>query len=104
MPFCTQTADMFQSCRYDPVMYHIHAFTNSMNKKVTGEVKLKLYKGQVICASLSSPYSLFKHHLATFEKDATFNQNASAGFIELYNLAQKTSYNVYDFESELFRN
>ena len=89
---------------YDPVMYHIHAFINSQNKKVTGTVKVKLFKGNIDVVALESKYSLFNENLATFEKNATFNQNASAGFIEIYNLAQKTAFNVYDFESELYKN
>lgn len=89
---------------YDPVMYHIHAFQSSMNKKVTGTVKLKLYKGQVTVLSLSSPHSLFDHNLATFNKSTDFNQNAAAGFIELWNLPQKTAYSMYDWESELGQN
>jgi argininosuccinate synthase len=40
---------------------------------------------------------LFDHNLATFEKNAAFNQNAAAGFIELHNLAQKTAKGVYDY-------
>lgn len=89
---------------YDPVMYHIHAFTNSQNKKVTGKVKVKLFKGNITVVALESRYSLFDANLATFERNATFNQNASAGFIEIYNLAQKTAYNVYNFEDELNKN
>lgn len=89
---------------YDPVMYHIHAFINSQNKKVSGTVKLSLFKGSVDVVALNSPYSLFDENLATFERDATFNQNSSAGFIEIYNLAQKTAFNIYDFESELYSN
>ncbi len=89
---------------YDPVMYHIHAFINSQNKKVTGTVKVKLFKGNIDVVALESKYSLFNENLATFEKNTTFNQNASAGFIEIYNLAQKTAFNVYDFESELYKN
>lgn len=89
---------------YDPVMYHIHAYINSHNKKVTGKVKVKLFKGNIEVVALESKYSLFDANLATFEKDATFNQNASAGFIEIYNLAQKTAFNVYNFEEELFSN
>ena len=89
---------------YDPVMYHIHAFINSQNKKVTGNVKVRLYKGNIDVVALESKYSLFKESLATFERDASFNQNASAGFIEIYNLAQKTAFNVYDFEGELYKN
>jgi len=89
---------------YDPVMYHIHAFTNSMNKKVTGTVKVKLYKGQATVVSLKSPHSLFDENLATFNKSTDFNQNAAAGFIELWNLPQKTAFGMYDWEAELNKN
>ncbi len=89
---------------YDPVMYHIHAFTNSHNKKVTGTVKVKLYKGNITVVALDSPNSLFDHNLATFNKNSAFNQNASAGFIEIYNLAQKTAFNLHDWEEELYKN
>lgn len=89
---------------YDPVMYHIHAFTNSMNQKVTGKVKVKLYKGNIHVVSCSSPHSLFDDNLATFNKNAAFNQNASAGFIELHNLAQKTAFSMFDYEDKLGKN
>lgn len=89
---------------YDPVMYHIHAFINSQNKKVTGKVTVRLYKGGIEVVALQSRFSLFDHNLATFERNASFNQNASAGFIEIYNLAQKTAFNVYGFEQELDKN
>jgi argininosuccinate synthase len=82
---------------FDPVMSHINAFINNQNKKVTGSVKVHLYKGNITVVALSSPYSLFNADLATFEKNATFNQNASAGFIEIYNLAQKTSNSIFKF-------
>lgn len=89
---------------YDPVMYHIHAYQNSQNKKVTGTVKVKCYKGNINVVALESPYSLFDENLATFNKDASFNQNASSGFIELWNLAQKTAFGMYDYEGELNKN
>jgi argininosuccinate synthase len=89
---------------YDPVMYHIHAFINSQNKKVDGTVKVQLFKGGIQVVALKSANSLFDAHLATFSRDAKFNVNASAGFIEIYNLAQKTAYNVHNFENELGKN
>ena len=79
---------------FDPVMNNINAFINEHNKKVTWEVTCKLYKGNVVVENLSSKYSLFDENLATFNKSAHFNQNSSAGFIEIYNLSQKTAYNV----------
>jgi len=83
---------------YDPVMYHIQTFIDSQNKKVTGVVSVKLFKGNIDVVALESKYSLFDENLATFERNKTFNQNASAGFIEIYNLAQKTAFNIYNFE------
>ena len=79
---------------FDPVMKNIHAFINQQNEKVTWTVWVKLYKWNVIIQNVSSPYSLFDENLATFNKCMNFNQNSSAGFIEIYNLAQKTAYNV----------
>jgi argininosuccinate synthase len=79
---------------FDPTMDAIHAFQDTVNEKVTGTVKVRLYKGHAEVVSLVSPNSLFDSDLATFNKNASFNQNASPGFIELHNLAQKTAYNV----------
>ncbi|MCA9498961.1 MAG: argininosuccinate synthase [Nitrospirales bacterium] len=75
---------------FDPSMDAIHAFQDSANQRVKGRVKVKLFKGKADVVAMQSPYSLFDANLATFNKDASFNQNASAGFIEIYNLAQKT--------------
>lgn len=79
---------------FEPVVDNIRAFINEQNKKVTGTVKVRLYKGNCDVVALSSPYSLFDENLATFNKSAAFNQNASAGFIELWNLPQKTAYQL----------
>lgn len=80
---------------FEPVMSHIHAYINSQNKKVTGKVKVQLYKGNITVVAVESKYSLFNADLATFERSTAFNQNASAGFIEIYNLPQKTAYNIF---------
>lgn len=80
---------------FDPVMKNINCFIDSQNEKVTWSVTVKLYKGNVIVENLVSKYSLFDENLATFNKSMTFNQNSSAWFIEIYNLAQKTAYNAW---------
>ncbi len=85
---------IYEAKYFDPVMDNIRAFIDEQNTKVTGEVTVKLYKGNCQVVSLTSKYSLFDENLATFNKEATFNSNASAGFIELWNLPQKTAYNV----------
>jgi len=79
---------------FDPVMNNINSFIDSQNEKVTWEVTIKLYKWNVTVSNLKSDYSLFDENLATFNKSADFNQNSSAGFIEIYNLSQKTAYNA----------
>ncbi|NBB76104.1 MAG: argininosuccinate synthase [Bacteroidetes bacterium] len=79
---------------FEPVLDNIRAYINQQNSKVTGEVTVRLYKGTCQVAALHSPHSLFDEHLATFNTSAAFNQNASAGFIELWNLPQKTSYQL----------
>ena len=56
---------------------------------VTGDVKLKLYKGNIINAGVTSPYSLYDEEIATFDEDEVYNQNDSAGFINLYGLPIK---------------
>ncbi|MDR9410302.1 MAG: argininosuccinate synthase, partial [Balneolaceae bacterium] len=79
---------------FEPVVDNIRAYINEQNKKVTGKVTVRLYKGNCDVVALSSPYSLFDENLATFNKSAAFNQNASSGFIELWNLPQKTAYQL----------
>jgi argininosuccinate synthase len=83
---------------FEPTMQHLEAYINSQSQKVTGQVTVKLHKGNATVVALKSPYSLFDHNLATFDKNATFNQNASAGFIEIYNLPQQTANKVYPYE------
>ena len=78
----------------EPTMEHLNAYIDSMNQKVTGKVKLSLYKGKAEVVSVDSPNSLYDADLATFEKSAKFNQNSSAGFIEIYGLGMKTAHQV----------
>ena len=79
---------------YEPTMKHLNAYIDSMNLNVTGTVKIKLFKGRSDVASVKSPFSLFDADLATFNKSSKFNQNSSAGFIEIYSLAMKTAAKV----------
>ena len=82
---------------FDPTLQHILAYIESQNAKVSGSVTVQLYKGNCTVVALSSPCSLFDANLATFNKNASFNQNASAGFIEIYTLAQKTANSVFPY-------
>ncbi|MDD4352364.1 MAG: argininosuccinate synthase [Candidatus Gracilibacteria bacterium] len=78
----------------EPSMQHLNAYIDSMNKKVTGKVTVALYKGNLDVLAVESPYSLFDADLATFEKNAAFNQNSSASFIEIYGLSMKTAHQL----------
>ena len=71
---------------FTPLREALSAFVASTQKNVTGKVKLKLYKGNIIKAGVWSPYSLYSEELATFGEDHIYNQNDSAGFINLYGL------------------
>lgn len=74
---------------FTPLREALSAFVDSTQKTVTGEVKLKLYKGNIIGAGMTSPYSLYDEDIATFGEDEVYNQNDSAGFINLFGLPIK---------------
>lgn len=71
---------------YTPLREALSAFIDKTQETVTGDVKLKLYKGNIISAGISSPYSLYSEEYATFDEDEVYNQNDSAGFINLFGL------------------
>ena len=73
----------------DPLMSHLNAYTNDVNQKVTGEVKVNLYKGKVEVQALETPNSVFSEKLVTFMASSDFNQNAAPGFTELYTLQMR---------------
>lgn len=73
----------------EPLMDDLNAYINRVNNKVTGKVNVKLYKGFVEAISVETPNTIFEEKLATFMSSDTFNQNASAGFIELYTLQMR---------------
>ena len=64
-------------------------FADSLEKTVTGDVKLKLYKGNMINAGVTSPYTLYDEQTASFGEDDDYDQADSAGFINLFGLSIK---------------
>ena len=62
------------------------AFVDSTQETVTGTVKLKLYKGNIMSAGAKSPYSLYNQEFVTFEEDHVYNQADAEGFINLFGL------------------
>ena len=71
---------------FTPLREALSAFVDKTQETVTGKVKLKLYKGNIIKAGVWSDYSLYSEKLATFGEDDVYNQADSAGFINLYGL------------------
>ena len=74
---------------FTPLTEAILSFVKTTQKTVSGDVTLKLYKGNLINAGVSSPYSLYDPEIATFDEDEVYNQADSAGFINLYGLPTK---------------
>lgn len=74
---------------YDPLMNDLNAFIDNVNQKVTGKITVQLYKGVAQVMALETPNTIFEEKLATFMVSDGMNQNASAGFIELYTLPMK---------------
>ena len=71
---------------YTPLREAMSAFVTETQKTVTGDVRLKLYKGNIINAGVTSPYTLYDEEVATFDADEVYNQADSAGFINLFGL------------------
>ena len=73
---------------FTPLREALSAFVDKTQEKVTGTVKLKLYKGNIIPAGMTSPYSLYSENLVTFG-ESDYDQGQAAGFINLWGLPTK---------------
>ncbi|ADU25737.1 argininosuccinate synthase [Ethanoligenens harbinense] len=71
---------------YTPLREALSAFVDETQKTVTGDVKMKLYKGNITNASVTSPWSLYDEDLVTFGEDHVYNQDDATGFINLFGL------------------
>lgn len=79
---------------FTPLREAMSAFFTETQKTVTGEVKLKLYKGNIINAGVKSPYSLHDEEVVTFGEDNVYNQADALGFINLFGLPVKVRANM----------
>jgi len=75
---------------FTPLREALQAFVDKTQEKVTGLVKLKLYKGTIKISGRTSPYSLYDPALATYTAEDQFDHSASEGFIKIYGLPYKT--------------
>ena len=76
----------------DPLMDALNAFIDEVNKKVTGWVKVRLFKGKAEVVAQQSPYGIYNLNLATYDTDSKFDQRAAYGFIELFGLSSRMGY------------
>jgi argininosuccinate synthase len=76
------------------------AYVESSQRFVTGTVRLKLFKGSSIVVGRQSPYSLYRHDLATYDKGDVFDQSAAVGFIHLWGLPARTQARVQGKEKK----
>jgi argininosuccinate synthase len=83
-------ADLVYNGRwFTPLREHYDAFVRSTQAHLTGDARIKLYKGNAIAVGRRSPYTLYREDLATFEADEVYNQQDAEGFMRLYGLPLK---------------
>ncbi len=86
----TKFADLvYEGKWFTPLREALQAFVVSTQKNVTGEVKFKLYKGNIIKAGTTSPYSLYNESLASFTTGELYDHHDAEGFINLFGLSMK---------------
>ena len=80
---------VYDGCWFTPLREALSAFVDKTQETVTGTVRLKLYKGNIMSAGSKSPYSLYSEDYATFSEDEVYNQKDAEGFINLFGLPIK---------------
>ncbi|MBP3325783.1 MAG: argininosuccinate synthase [Coprococcus sp.] len=86
----TKFADLiYEGKWFCPLRESLQAFVEKTQERVTGEVKLKLYKGNIIKAGTTSPYTLYSESLASFTTGDLYDHKDASGFINLFGLSMK---------------
>ena len=80
---------LYEGKWWSPLREALQAFIESTQERITGEVKFKLYKGNIIKAGTTSPYSLYSESLASFTTGELYNHKDAEGFINLFGLSTK---------------
>lgn len=82
---------LYDGLWYTPLKQALDAFIDSTQETCTGQIKMKLYKGNCIPAGIKSPYSLYSEEIATFGEEDVYDQKDAEGFIHLFSLPLKTN-------------
>ena len=80
---------IYHGCWFTPLKEAIDAFIQKTQSVVSGEISLKLYKGNITVAGRKSDYSLYSKELATYSEDDAFDRTAASGFIKIISLPYK---------------
>ncbi len=87
-----QYADLvYNGLWFTPTREALDAFVASVQQRVTGTIRLKLFKGDCRVVGRRSPYGLYEHALATYDAGDVFDQSAAEGFIKIFGLPVETS-------------
>ena len=85
---------VYQGLWYSPLREALDAFLDSAHEMVSGEVTVQLYKGHATAVARTSPHSLYREDLATFDADAVYDQADAGGFIKLWGLPSGIAHRV----------
>lgn len=85
---------VYEGLWVDPLREDLEAFINEIQQRVTGWVKVQLLKGSARVVARDSPFALYSYKLATYELGSTFDQKASAGFMEIHGLQSRMAYQL----------
>jgi argininosuccinate synthase len=77
---------VYKGLWHDPIRTHLQAFAESANEKVTGSVRVKLYKGHAQVVGRESEFGIYDENLVTYQSGHTYNQEDAVGFIQLWGL------------------
>jgi argininosuccinate synthase len=87
-----QYADLvYNGLWFTPTREALDGFVEKVQERVTGDVRLKLFKGDCRIVGRRSPFALYEHALATYDAGDTFDQSAAEGFIKIFGLPVETS-------------
>ena len=77
---------------FSPLKNALDSFIDSFSERITGKVKIKLYKGNATVVGRSSPYSMYQKDLATYGQNDSFIHNSAVGFIDIFSLPNRVYY------------
>ncbi|MDD4874329.1 MAG: argininosuccinate synthase, partial [Dehalococcoidales bacterium] len=101
--FKQKVAQEYANITYEGLWFTAHhqdltAYVKSTQQYVTGDVRIKLFKGSCTVVGRRSPYSLYSHGLATYDKGDQFDQTAAIGFIKLWGLPVRTQAQIQSLD------